>query len=1006
MKTHRCGMRDIIIGWGLFFLILFAGALRIPAEEVMPEAVSFKTGAPGNIFYAGQKVVISLAFDMQGGQPPQKITTHLQNDANESLLAHIFAVPQSPGAIIEDGLGSIPPGYYTYIADLEYQDGKTASAFCKFGVIRKPRNVTPPEKSPFAIDAFLSWRTQSPELVRSASDVLRRLGIVWVRDRISWNHVQPASGRWDWSRYDISEKAQAEGGLRILQVFQETAVWASEKKEGEARVRQKSAPEDTLTYYNFASEAAGRYKKGVAAWEIWNEFDIPVFFLGSADEYTRTLKAGYLGIKQGNPQADVLLGSVTFGSGEITFGPETYFDKEGERYIEKVFENGGGEYFDIFNVHHYGPVEGISGKIARCRNLMRRFGYDKPIWLTEIGSTSSAKMGNSVAESEHKQAYYLVRAYTLALAEGVERIFYFCLPDFIEHGVSNWGIMEERRGVWQPKPALIALANLIGALDGMRCHGRYDTHLPVEALLFKKGARGCLILWSRDGKRYKPTVFFRSLQKNPVIRHIYGEEIERHNIMVCTLDVGAEPLFFYNFDLYDLDQTLFSGQAGKTSLAPSEFYGSLKEVWVELRDGGARLEMDTETIKGEARIYNLSDKRRGGTLFLDVLPTSQTSVGLLASHVEAPVPGPLCVPFEVAVPKEWRKTLAENAGSELILKARFKDDISGKESLPAVRYYEFHPPIDISQPALMDPEAEEPITTVTLTNLSGHPLPVTLTLAPESHYRCLAPVRRITLAKDERRAVAFSLQPLPPRAGAALSSRVKIIAQAGEMEFRRSAFLETGGIARTFLPFEIDGKPGGWGYFQPFTIEGRENFVQGMDLLQKTGEVRGKVFTAWDEKNLYVFCIVEDRDVTNPFREANPWTGDALELFFDMRAGDAAGRPAYGASVFQIFAVPPDAAHPQSMFKVWQPEGVEFKGVSLASAVMPDYYTIEMAIPWENLTLETVGAGFEFGMEFIIDDVDTGDYAHRQIIWRGGADNWRNPSLFSRVLLVTHLRNP
>jgi|GEM_PF-597174 len=995
-------MQSIIIRWGFFFLICFACALRISAEEVMQDAVGFKTGVPGNIFYAGQKVVISLALDARARQSPRKITTRLQDNANKSLLVHIFAVPQSPGAIIVDNLGVVLPGYYTYIADIEYQDGKTASAFCKFGVLRKPRNVTPPEKSPFAIDAFLSWRTQSPELIKSASDILCRLGIVWVRDRLSWNHVQPESGRWDWSRYDISEKTQADEGLRILQVFQETAVWASEKKKGDASVRQRFAPDDTLTYYNFASKAAGRYKKEVAAWEIWNEFDIPVFFLGSADEYARTLKVGYLGIKHGNPRADVLLGSVTFGSGEITFGHETYFDKEGERYIEKVFENGGGEYFDIFNVHHYGPVEGVSGKIARCRNLMRRFGYDKPVWLTEIGSTSTARMGNFVAESERKQANYLVQAYTLALAEGVERIFYFCLPDFIENGVSNWGIMEESHGVWQPKPALIALANLRNVLDGMRYHGRYDTHLPVEALLFKKGTKGCMILWSRDGKRYKPTVFFRSLQKKPVIHHIYGEEEERHNVMVCVLDVGAEPIFFNNFDLYDLDQTISPGKTGKASFAPSEFSGSLKEVWVELRDAGAHLEMDTENIKGEARIYNLSGKGRGGTLFVDVFPTSQTSVSVLSSHVEAPVPGPLCVPFEVAVPKEWRKSLVANAGSELTLKARFKDDISGRDSLPAVRYYEFHPPIEISNPALMDPEAEEPITTVTLTNLSGHPLPVTFTFAPESHYRCLASVRRLTLAKGERRAVAFSLQPLPPHAGSALSSRVRIIARAGEMEFMRNAFLERGGIARTFLPFEIDGKPGGWAYFQPFTIEGRENFVQGMDLLEKTGEVRGKVFTAWDDKNLYVFSIAEDRDVTNPFREVNPWTGDALELFFDMRTGDGAGRPAYGQGVFQIFAVPPDATHSQPMFKVWQPEGVEFKGVRLASAVMPDYYTLEMAIPWENLTHETVGAGLEFGMEFTIDDLDTGDYANRQIIWRGSADNWRNPSLFSRVRLVTH----
>ena len=114
-----------------------------------------------------------------------------------------------------------------------------------------------------------------------------------------------------------------------------------------------------------------------------------MFFLGTADEYARVLKAASLGIKRGNPRATVLFGSVTFGAGEITWGDEVYFDREGIRFVEKILENGGGEYFDVFNVHHYGPVEGVVGKIRQCRKLMNRYGYDKPIWLTEMGSTST-----------------------------------------------------------------------------------------------------------------------------------------------------------------------------------------------------------------------------------------------------------------------------------------------------------------------------------------------------------------------------------------------------------------------------------------------------------------------------------------------------------------------------------------------------------------------------------------------------------------------------------------
>ena len=997
-------------------IFLLGVVLPVLGKTSSDPCIIFETRTPSHLFYTGDKVTIILTFPRGAGPRPLSLTTSIRNDLNEEVRRLMYAAPDETPASIKDKIGEMAPGFYTYIADIQCEDEITKTRSFKFGVIRKPRHIFSEEETPFGVDAFLSWRCSSPDIMRKAALAMEHVGIQWVRDRISWNHIQPRRAKWDWTRYEPSQEIQKDADLRILQVFQDCAVWASEQKEGSHAVRQKYAPLDTISFYRFTRKSAEHFRKQVPAWEIWNEFDIPVFFLGAADDYARVLKAGYLGIKRGHPGATVLSGSVTLGAGEIVWGEDTYFDREGRRYVEKVFENGGGEYFDVFNVHHYGPVEGVTGKIRQCRQLMRRFGYDKPIWLTEIGSTSTEKMDVQVAKSEQDQAEYLVKAYGLALSEGVDRLFYFCLPSFVEHGASFWGMLEEKGDGWQPKPAMVALANLIHTLDGFRYYGRYETYLPVTALVFSRGSTGCMVLWSRDNKTHEASIFFKRRQKYLALRRIYGEDFIRHNLLVATVQVGSRPLFLHNFDLYDLDPNMLDKPPLKT--APPKpthpFFDLLRsigeipendcfrDVWVELRSDQGQIGIGTDKLDVEAWIYNLSLASRRGSFSLYLVSPSGEAEKLFTKKIETPVDEPKTIPFSVALDGGIRNSLAGNPEAEVRLIGVFKEDNTGRKTWPSIRYFPFFPPIEISPPALMNSLSGDLNTTVTVKNRLSQSLPVRLRLDVESRYRVTSATREITLDPHEAFPVNFALKPLAPETGGPQSCRAHVIAEVKGLQITKQGFLEHHGVARTFMPFEIDGKPGGWSQFQPFTIEGRDNFVQGMDLLDTRGDLRGKIYLAWDKNALYLFAVVADDDVRNPFREQNPWTGDALELFMDMRSGEELGNPSYGPGVFQIFVIPPDEGHEAPSFEVWQPGKTEFRDVETASLVMEDAYSLEVRIPWKNLTKEEIKPGKTIGFEATLDDVDEGDYTHRQLVWRGGANNWRDPSLFSRLVLVRH----
>jgi len=983
----------------LFFILFFLSLLSFAQEPPSEPPVTFDSGVPGNLYYQNANVIIKMTFSQANRQRPLSVTVRVLDDLDKELERRSLIIPEGDNPSLKCKLGELTPGFYTFLAEVMYEKGVKEIGFMKFAVIRSPRDIFSPEDSPFGVDAFVSWRCSSNDSGRKVAEILNRMGIRWARDRISWNHVQPEKDKWDFSRYDAFQDIQSRADLRILQIFHDTAVWASGQKEGNPGYRQRFAPENTYDAFSFAETISRHYEREVSAWELWNEFDAPTFFLGSADEYTRLLKAMSLGIRRGNPRAIVLLGSVTFVSGEFSWGGEVYYDKEGIRYIEKVLENGGGEFFDVFNVHHYGPVEGVVGKIRQCRELMRRFGSEKPIWVTEMGSTSTEKMGPEVAESEREQARYLLKAYILALSEGAERFFYFCLPSFVENGTSFWGILEETRSGWQPKPGFVALSNLLISLDGKKYSGKYNSQFPVEAHVFSRGSEGTMVLWSRDGKEYRPIVFFKQKQEKLFLRTLYGRERKREDLSVCAVSVGPDPVFLSHFNIYDLDARFIEKPEEPQLVQPGEFSSRLKDTWVEIRTAKKSLTSLSKNISGEIQVYSVSSVPTKGKVSLSLDVPSLKPKSLLNSEIQVNPNEISRIPFEIPLDPEIMKNLGSEQGKEIKLTSEFLDQASNMKTLPSVRYLEILQPVEISAPSLLDSATKDLVTTVTVKNLSEDSLSFSLSMDLDTRYRALNSPLQVALLKNEKKQIPFRLENIGRNPGDPLITRANIFADINGFKIAKSSLVEQSYIPHAGPGFEIDGKSDDWENFQPFILEGKENFVHGQNLLDTRGDLRGDIYLAWDEQALYLFSLIHDADVMNPMRETTPWTGDALEIFLDMRVGKDFRKKEYGQGVFQLFIMPPDKEHPQPLFKVWQPSGARFKGVEITSRILKDSYTLELCIPWENLLTDKIQPGRIIGFEATLDDIDEGDWEQRQLIWRGGAGNYQNASLFTPLTL-------
>jgi PKD repeat protein len=175
-----------------------------------------------------------------------------------------------------------------------------------------------------------------------------------------------------------------------------------------------------------------------AAYEIWNEPNLDYEWGGqpSAAQYTALLKAGYQGLKAGDPQAIVVsAGLATTGGSaqDLALARELYGTIEvvpDLTFLRNMYVNGAKGYLDALGSHPYGgrdapdtPPDQASGPIYFRRaeqqhQVMLDNGDTSPVWATEFGWVleTDCYLGEHewMEVDEEEQAEYLVAAYAYA----------------------------------------------------------------------------------------------------------------------------------------------------------------------------------------------------------------------------------------------------------------------------------------------------------------------------------------------------------------------------------------------------------------------------------------------------------------------------------------------------------------------------------------------------------------------------------------------------------------
>ncbi len=290
------------------------------------------------------------------------------------------------------------------------------------------------------------------------------LGATTVRFGISWRGMQKSpDAPLDFSKLDAIVAEAESHGLTILPILYWPPKWA------------QPVYEHLGEYAAFIEAVVSRYGEHFPAIEIWNEENLKGFWGEDPDpaKYALVLKAGYEAAKRASRSTPPgPFGATPLSEGGNAGDPfpqlrsrSNYLSREaalrprsghlsGEAalngcdghaattvylggtagvpldFIEKIYQNGGGAFFDAMNIHPYShpyaPEGDLDRKLETLRALMAKYGdAEKPIVITEHGwPTHNASMkgaaiiraGLAIARPEQK----IWRVLYAATAPGVD----------------------------------------------------------------------------------------------------------------------------------------------------------------------------------------------------------------------------------------------------------------------------------------------------------------------------------------------------------------------------------------------------------------------------------------------------------------------------------------------------------------------------------------------------------------------------------------------------------
>lgn len=341
-------------------------------------------------------------------------------------------------------------------------------------------------------------------------DTVCELGVGWERIIFDWSQHQP-DGPDDWYTLNVDDrwlKAAKDCNREVVAIFKHTPAWATDGIPGAGVPRGLYLPVDDPNnlWARFVRKSAEYYApRGVKRFIIWNEPDITrdtygFEFEGSLDDYYQLLKVAYLALKEGNPQAEVLLAGTTYWH-DLNEGRRLYLDRLLERITSDPEAAARGYYFDVASLHIYFRTETVYDIVQQTRQLLDQYGLkDKRIWINETNAGPTDDPLWPVVRPQYQinleqQAAFIVQAAALGLAGGAERIAVYKFYDWnLPPGDESFGLLRQDGS---RRPAFDTWQTVVQQFKGVQ-QAKFVRTANTDAVRVKLADESFLyVLWAR-----------------------------------------------------------------------------------------------------------------------------------------------------------------------------------------------------------------------------------------------------------------------------------------------------------------------------------------------------------------------------------------------------------------------------------------------------------------------------------------------------------------------------
>jgi hypothetical protein len=237
------------------------------------------------------------------------------------------------------------------------------------------------------------------------------IGIHWLRGYETFSHIEAQPGVWDWTSANAEVGTAGANGMNVSGLLFYGTPWIS------APAVFPTA--DLGAWSDYVSHTVIHARGKVSHWEVWNEPPNYTNKLGTPANYARLVIAAYDAAHAADPNCQVAMAAQS----------------NNVNWLDQTLAAGATDHFDYITLHPYEMLAVVDQgweaefmsmvptvrKMLAARDPARA---DAPIWFTEIGAAVGTGQGLAKVTAA-SQADDLVKAYTMALAQGVTRIDWF-----------------------------------------------------------------------------------------------------------------------------------------------------------------------------------------------------------------------------------------------------------------------------------------------------------------------------------------------------------------------------------------------------------------------------------------------------------------------------------------------------------------------------------------------------------------------------------------------------